>query len=210
VFYDNDTKILEENFLILRKRIIGTKATLKLKRSEVARDNMYMDKLRENEREKEILAKDPLSKHFFFLNNALNSMYATALKFDPDKLFEKMKVILTIDIKRESYKVFGPGGFKAEISCENFKVKNFQTQRKNTTEFIQIKLLSGENTLTYYQDFIARAEKHCKEIFPTTDSRYTMARRVTKPLPTKEELEKLKQEKKKKEASDDDFYRAKS
>lgn len=203
VYYDSDKGILAENNLILRKRIFGAKSEIKLKRSVVSPDFIYADTLRKHEREQKVATKDPLSKHYFFLNNALNSMYTNALKFDPDKLFEQMKVVLTIDIPRHTYKVFGPGGFKAEINGEVFKVKNFATKRKNTTEFLQIKLVSGETTLPYYEDFITRIEKYCKEILYTTDSRYEVAMNVTKPLPTKEELAKMKIEKQKEQIEGD-------
>ncbi len=195
VFYDSDKRILEENGLLLRKRILGSKSIIKLKRRFSSPQHFYSDALRKHEREKEVLTKEPLSKHFFFLNNALNSMYSTPLNFDPDKLFEQMRVILTIDIKTTSYTVFGAGGFKAVISQDKMKMHNMQTKRKNDCELIQVKMTSPENTLPYFEDFIKKIEKHCKEIFFTTDSRYEIAQRITKPLPTKAELQKMKMEK---------------
>ena len=205
IYYDSEKKILLENNLILRKRILGTKSEIKLKRSVVSPDFIYADTLRKHEREQMVPTKDPLSKHYFFLNNALNSMYTTALKFDPDKLFEQMKVALSVDIPRNIYKIFGPGGFKAEMNGEELKVTNYFTKRKNTTEFLQIKLISNETTLPYYEDFLARIEKYCKEIIPTTDSRYQIAVNITQPLPTKEELAKMKREKSQTEQIDGDF-----
>jgi len=207
VFYDSDIKILEQNNLILRKRITGAKATLKLKRTGDMPETAYVDKLRQHEREKEILAKDPLSKHYFFLNNALSSMYFSPLKFDPDKLFDKMQVTLTIDTKEKTYTVFGPGGFKAEINYDCLKANNYQTKQKNSMEFVQIKMLSAEVTLPRFEDFITRVEKHCKEIIATKDSRYDMARNITKPPPSKEEIEKHKLAMQKKTEEADDFYK---
>ncbi len=194
VFYDSDKRILEENGLLLRKRIMGAKSIIKLKRRFNESQHFYSDALRKHEREKEVPTKDGLAKHFFFLNNALNSMYSTPLNFDPDKLFAQMKVILTIDIKETSWKLFGAGGFKAVINHDILKVHNFQTKRKNDTELIQIKLLSADSTLPYFQDFITKIEKHCKEIWFTQDSRYEIAQRITKPALTKEEIKKLQQE----------------
>ena len=55
-------------------------------------------------------------------------------------------------------------------------------------------MLSADSTLPYFQDFITKIEKHCKEVFFTQDSRYEIAQRLTKPLPTKEELKKLQRE----------------
>ena len=194
IFYDSSKKILEENGLLLRKRIMGSKSIIKLKRRFNEPQHFYSDALRKHEREKEVATKDPLSKHFFFLNNALNSIFNTPLNFDPDKLFEQMKVILTIDIKETSWKVFGAGGFKAVINHDVLKMQNYQTKRKNTCELIPVKMLSADSTLPYFEDFITKIQKHCKEIFFTQDSRYEIAQRMTKPLMTKEELKALKRE----------------
>lgn len=204
IFYDSSKNILEENGLLLRKRVSGNKSTLKLKRRIESKQFFYSDALRKHEREKEIPTHDPLSKHFFFLNNALNSMYSNSLQFDPDKLFEQMRVILTIDINEKCYKVFGGGGLKAEIHNQKLKFNNFRTKRKNSSELVQIRLLSGENTLPYFEDFYKRIEKHCKEIFFTTDSRYEIAERLTKPLPTKEELKQMQIQKLKEEDMKDE------
>ncbi len=192
IFYDNAKNILEENGLLLRKRVYGAKSKIKLKRRVDSKQYFYSDALRKHEREKEVPTRDPLSKHFFFLNNALNSMFTNALQIDPDKLFEQMHVTLTIDIKEKCYKVFGGGGLKAEIHNQQLSFKNFRTKRKNSCELIQIRMLSPDNTLPYFEDFWKRLEKHCKEIFYTTDSRYEIAERLTKPLPTKEELKQMR------------------
>ena len=95
IFYDNSKRLLEENGLLLRKRILGSKSIIKLKRRFSEPQHFYSDALRKHEREKEVLTKEPLSKHFFFLNNALNSMYSTPLNFDPDKLFEQINETLS-------------------------------------------------------------------------------------------------------------------
>lgn len=193
-YYDNPARLLEENELLLRKRIIGSKGELKIKRRYFNPQYFYTDNLRSHEREKEISASDALSKHFFFLNNALNSMFSNALKFDPDKLFEQTKVTVVIKSEQESRKLFGYGGLKIEIRHEKLKIQNMLTKRKNYTEIIQLKLLSAEDTLPLFEDFITRVEKHCKEIFYTKDSKYEIAIKCTKPLPTKEERKKHKEE----------------
>ena len=193
-YYDNDAKLLDENQLLLRKRVCGPKAELKIKRRYFDPQYFYTDNLRSHEREKEISAKDPLSKHFFFLNNALNSMFSNALKFDPDKLFEQTKVNMIIQIEQENRKLFGYGGLKIEIRHEKLKITNKLTKRKAYTEIIQLKLLSAEDTSDLFDDFITRVERHCKEIFYTKDSKYEIAVKNTKPLPTREERTKHKEE----------------
>lgn len=193
-YYDNDARLLDENQLLLRKRVCGSKAELKIKRRYFDPQYFYTDNLRSHEREKEISAKDPLSKHFFFLNNALNSMFSNALKFDPDKLFEQTKVNMIIQIEQENRKLFGYGGLKIEIRHEKLKITNKLTKRKAYTEIIQLKLLSAEDTTDLFDDFITRVERHCKEIFYTKDSKYEIAVKNTKPLPTREERKKHKEE----------------
>lgn len=193
-YYDNDKNLLDENELLLRRRVYGSKAELKIKRKYFNPQYFYTDNLRSHEREKEIGAYDPLSKHYFFLNNALNSMFSSNLQFDPDKLFEQTKVNLIIKIKQENRKLFGYGGLKVEVRRELLNIINKKTKRKAKSEIIQFKLLSSEDTYPLFEDFIKRIEKYCKEIFYTKDSKHEIATKCTRPLPSKEEQKKLKEE----------------
>lgn len=193
-YYDNEKRLLDENELLLRRRVYGSQAELKIKRKHFSPDYFYTDNLRSHEREKVIGVRDPLSDHYFFLNNALNSMFSNNLQFDPDKLFDQVRVNVIINIDQETRKLFGYGGLKIEIRQEKLKIENKITRRKNTSELIQFKLLSAEDTLPLFEDFITRVERHCKEIFYTKDSKYDIAIKCTKPLPTKEEIKKHKEE----------------
>jgi hypothetical protein len=103
-----------------------------------------------------------------------------------------MQVTLTIDISETCYKLFGGGGLKVEIRDQKLKFRNYLTKRKSTCDLIQIVMLSEDNTLPYFEDFYKRLEKRCKEIFYTTDSRYGIGERMTKPLPSKAELKQLR------------------
>lgn len=202
-YYDNANNLLEENELLLRRRVFGAKAELKIKRRYFNPQYFYSDNLRSHEREKEIGAKDPLAKHYFFLNNALNSMYSNALKFDPDKLFEKVFVNLIIKTKQENRKLFGYGGLKVEVRHEKLNILNKKTKRKAYSEIVQFKLLSADDTHPLFEDFITRVERHCKEIFYTKDSKHELAVKCTRPLPTKEERRKMKEEMLRKKALED-------
>lgn len=190
IYYDNQKNLLEENGLLLRRRVYKNKAELKIKRRYFAPEYYYSDSLRSHEREREIGIHDSLSQHYFFLNNALNSMFSNNLQFDPDKLFEQMQVVMVIKIEQETRKLFGYGGLKVEVRREKLKIENKRTRRKNKTEMIQFKLLSSDDTLPVFEDFIKRVERHCKEIFYTKDSKFEIAFRMTQPLPSKEEMRK--------------------
>jgi len=202
-YYDNENHLLEENELLLRRRVFGSKAELKIKRRYFNPQYYYTDNLRSHEREKEIAAGDALSKHYFFLNNALNSMFSNNLKFDPDKLFEKVFVNLIIKIKQENRKLFGYGGLKVEVRHEKLNIINRTTKIKSYREIIQFKLLSSDETYPLFEDFITRVEKHCKEIFYTKDSKHEIAVKCTRPLPTKEERKKMREEMLRKKALED-------
>ncbi len=193
-YYDNENRLLDQNELLLRRRVFSSDAQLKIKRKYFNPDYFYTDNLRSHEREKDIGINDPLSKHYFFLNNALNSMFSNNLQFDPDKLFEQVRVNLTIKIDQENRKLFGYGGLKIEIRQEKLNIFNKLTNRKAKTELLQFKLLSSEDTLPLFEDFITRVERHCKEIFYTKDSKHEIAIKNTRPLPTKEEIKKHKEE----------------
>jgi hypothetical protein len=193
-YYDNDENMLEKNELLLRRRVIGKKGELKIKRRFFHPEFYYSDNLRSNERETEIPANDPLSRHYFFLNNALNSMFANNLQFDTDKMFEKMRVTMMTTTFQDKRFLYGYGGLKVLVEQDRISVKNILTKRKNKTELIQFKLVSNDATLPLFEDFITRIEKHCKEIFYTQDSKYEAGFKITKPLPSKEEREKLREE----------------
>ncbi|NCB48175.1 MAG: hypothetical protein EOM55_00890 [Clostridia bacterium] len=193
-YYDNKENMLERNGLFLRRRIYGKKAQLKIKRRHFQPEFYYSDNLRSSEREMEINANDPLSKNYFFLNNAINSMFTSTLQFDTDKMFEKMHTIMIIRIKQERRFLFGYGGLKVEISHDFLNAENLTTNRKNNTEMVQFKLVSPENTLSLFEDLITRVEKHCKELFYTQDSKYEAVFKITRPLLSKEEKLKVKEE----------------
>ncbi len=193
-YFDNEEMLLEKNELLLRKRVLKNKAQLKIKRFHYDPSYYYRDSLRANEREKDIGVFDSLARHYFFLNNALNSMFTHNLQFDPDKLFDQMRVIMVIKSKQEIRKLFGYGGLKVEITNEKLSLENKITNRKNNFEIVQFKLVSPEDTLPVFKDFITRIERHCKEIFYTRDSKYEIAYRMTRPLPTKEEAKKRQEE----------------
>ena len=193
-YYDSPNSILEQNELLLRKRVSGGKAQLKIKRRYLSPQFYYSDNLRSHERERDVGVHDSLSKHFFFLNNALNSMFSTTLQFDPDKLFAQMRVVMIVKSSQEIRKLYGYGGLKVEIKQEKLKVQNKKTNRKNKTEMVQFKLLSSDETLPLFEDLITKIERHCKELFYTQDSKYEICFKATKPLPTKEELKKMKEE----------------
>lgn len=193
-YYDNENRLLDQNELLLRRRVYERDAKLKIKRKYFNPDYVYSDNLRSHEREKDIGINDPLSKHYFFLNNALNSMFSNNLQFDPDKLFDQVHVNLIIKIDQENRKLFGYGGLKIEIRQEKLKIFNKLTNRKAKTEMLQFKLLSSDDTLPLFEDFITRVERHCKEIFYTKDSKHEIAIKNTRPLPTKEEIKKHKEE----------------
>lgn len=207
-YYDNKEFMLEKNELLLRRRVFGKKAELKIKRRFFRPEFYYSDNLRSHERETEINANDALSRHFFFLNNALNSMFTSTLQFDTDKMFEKMQVTIILKINQETRILYGYGGLKVEIAQNLIEVQNLLTKRKNKTEVIQFKLVSPKHTLPLFEDLITRVERHCKELFYTQDSQYEAGFKITRPLLSKEEKTNLKKEierKKQLQASDEDI-----
>ena len=198
-FYDDDTHALEKNGLLLRKRVGGKTAKLAMMRKVPDEKFLYLDSLREKDRQCDIKPSDPLSNYYTFLNTALNSMFASDVQFDTDKLFEKMKVNIVLRYEREDRTMFGYGGLKFVMRYDKIAMDNLITKRKNKTEIVEFLLLSKEETLPLFDDFITRVTKHCKEIFYTKDTVHEIVSRMTKPMPTKQELEKLKRELKKKQ-----------
>ena len=91
IFYDSDKRILEENGLLLRKRIQGAKSIIKLKRRFSTPQDFYSDALRKHEREKEVLKlvakganNDTIAKELF--------VKEYTVKAHLNNIFKKLKV----------------------------------------------------------------------------------------------------------------------
>ena len=121
-------------------------------------------------------------------------MYSASLRFDPDKLFAQVKPTIVITIKQRRYEAVGQGGLKVEIICQDLFVKNFITKRKNKTQLVSISRKSDDSTQQSFETMITRIEKHCKEILPTKDNKYEIAKRITKKLPSRLERKMAKEE----------------
>ena len=68
------------------------------------------------------------------------------------------------------------------------------TNRKNAIDIVKFTMLSPEETLPYFEDFVSKVERRFKEIFPNTENKFEIASRMTKPLPSKEDQKKKLQE----------------
>lgn len=193
-FYDSPEKLLMTNGIVLKKRISKEENFIKISRLHYDKQYFYMDRIREAERKLDIKPSDPFSKHFFFLSNALNSMFTSALQFDTDKLFSKMRTILVIKSEQQNRIMHGYGGLKMNLRYEKVKFENYLTHRKNEAYIVQFELLSKDDTLPLFDEFIQRVNRKFKEIFPTKENKCELALRMTAPLPTKEEMAKRKAE----------------
>lgn len=193
-FYDSTSNLLNENGLYLSRRRLDKEDILKIGRIHYDLQYFYMDRIREKERQRSISKKDKLSDHFFFLSNALNSMFSNALQFDTDKLFSKMHTVMRIKMQQTERYIIGYGGLKVMFRYEKTVFQNFLTRRKNKVNMVQFLLVSGDETLPIFEEFIRRVEKYCKEIFLTKESRIELALRMTMPLPSKEDARKRREE----------------
>lgn len=199
-YYDSQANLLQENGIYLVKRVTDKDAMLKIGRIHYDKQYFYMDRIREKDRQEIIPRGDKLSDHYFFLSNALNSMFSNALKFDTDKLFEKTHTIMRMEMKQTERYMLGYGGLKMIFRYEKLSFENYATHRKNNTNLVQFKLVSGDETLPVFEEFIRRLEKYCKEIFLTKESRLELALRMTKPLPSKQDMRQFKIEMARKQA----------
>lgn len=189
-YLDNPEGLLMSNSIVLKRRNSRDENYLKISRLHYDKQYFYMDRIREKDRRLDIKPSDKLSDHYFFLSNALGSMFSNALQFDTDKLFGKMRVFLMTKSEEETRTMHGYSGLKMSLRYDKLKIKNNTTRRKNEAYIVQFDLLSKDDTLPLFDEFISKLNKRFKEMFLTKENKCELSLRMTAPLPSKEEMRK--------------------
>lgn len=193
-YLDNRDGLLMKNSIVLKRRESEKENYLKISRLHYDKQYFYMDRIREKDRILEIKPRDKLSEHYFFLSNALGSMFSNALQFDTDKLFGNMRVFLITRSEEETRIMHGYGGLKMSLRYEKLNINNKVTRRKNKTQIVQFDLLSKDDTLPLFDEFIEKLNKKFKELFLIKENKCELSLRMTAPLPSKEEARKKQAE----------------
>lgn len=127
-----------------------------------------------------IKAKDFLTDHNIELARGISTMFSTSLAIDLDHVIKTLVPKITATIKKKTYKVFSGNGFKAEMRFEEILFKNTETKKSAVSLLMKIELKSPVSFREQFADFCLKMEKYCKEIAENRQSKFQIARRLTK------------------------------
>ena len=116
----------------------------------------------------------------FFLTDGIKQMFTTQFYIDLDNVLKTVVPKIEMDSKKTIFKVFSGRGFKGEMIFEDVSIKNFETKRTAFTMMLTIRQLSGRFDNSDFEDFTSKIEKYCREVMPTNDTKYEIAKRMTK------------------------------
>lgn len=128
----------------------------------------------------EIKPKDYLIDHNLEIARGITAMFTTNLPIDLDHVIKSLIPKITSTIKKKTYKIFSGNGFKAEMRFEEIVFKNAETRKSAVSLLMKLELKSPVTFRDQFVDFCAKMEKYCKEISENKQSKFQIARRLTK------------------------------
>ena len=181
VYLDSPNNLLKSAGLNLCKSTENNKAFFKVERerydSSTKRNNIQrVEKVFIHE----IGLRDTVQDHMFFLTDGIKQMFTTKFYIDLDNVLKTVVPKIEMDSKKTIFKVFSGRGFKGEMIFEDVSIKNFETKRTAFTMMLTIRQLSGRFDNSDFEDFTSKIEKYCREVMPTNDTKYEIAKRMTK------------------------------
>lgn len=201
-FYDNKSGDLATAGINISKNVEnGRKGHIRIEREFMQQKGVIVDK---NKEEKvyihPIVVKDTIKDHMFFVIDGITNLFSTQFHIDLEHVVKNSIPKIIINSKAKRYKIYGGTGFKAEMFFEHVSYKNTETGRSDKNIMLTVRLLSSEQFLPSFNDFLAQLEKNVKQLIDSPESKYTIARRMTRPI-TKADLERAKEAKTKKKDS---------
>lgn len=178
IYLDSPNNLLTSAGIVLSKVIEDGKAYFKVEKEEYFADKKVIIPKERKIFVHPIGVKDVASDHSLFLSNGITSMFFTKFHIDFENVFKTVQPKLEIESNKNIFKILSGKGFKAEMIYENVFVRNNETKRKTKMLMLNIKQTSGIGK-EEFKKFIVNLEKLCKEMMPTRESRYEMAKRMT-------------------------------
>ena len=202
IFYDTSTNLLSKAGILLSKTISPEKTYFKVERQSTLLKSYARKK--ETVFIHEVGVRDKVMDHAFFLVDGIKALFTTQFTIDLENVLKNIFPKIVVDSNVDKWNVMSGGGFKGSIYFQTSKINNLESKRKNHFKAMKVQLESPDTYLPSFNYLIEQIEKHCKTFIETDESIYDYCLRLTKPLPpkqklTKEEKEKLKQQKKKSE-----------
>lgn len=127
----------------------------------------------------DICARDTVFDHSLFLVNGITSMFSSKFNIDLENVLRTVVPKIEIKSRKRLFKVLSGKGFKANMEYGVVKIKNYTTKRKANFLMLDIEHIAPQTKIDEFNNFILKLEKHCKEIIPTNDSKYEIAKRMT-------------------------------
>ena len=177
-FYDTKNNLLESAGIILCKVVDEGKAYLKIDREENLIENKTKDQRKLYIHQ--IGVNDSIEDNMYYIIDGITSLFSTNFSIDLENVIKNVEPKIEIKTKLTILKVLNGTGFKAEINMEEVKIKNLFKRKKAKTNLLIIEKSSSKNNMKDFEEFIVELEKRCKEITPTKETNYEMAKRMTR------------------------------
>lgn len=179
VFLDSSNNLLSSAGILLSKATEKNKAWFKVERERYKANKSSIQRA-EKVFIHNIGVRDSALDHLFFLTDGIKSMFSTQFYIDLDNVLKLVVPKIELKIKKTVFKVFSGKGFKAEIIFEDVDIKNYESRRAANLQFMTVKQTSSSISKDEFEDFTSKLEKYCKEVIPTEDTKYEIAKRMTK------------------------------
>lgn len=181
VYLDSANNLLKSAGVILSKSTENNKAQFRVE-MERYQTGSKRNALKRAEKVfvHDIGMRDTVKDHMFFLTDGIKQMFTTQFYIDLDNILKTVVPKYEMTSKKGYFKVFSGRGFKGEMIFEEISVKNFDTKRTNSFIMLTIKQISAKFDNKDFDDLTAKIEKYCREVLPTNDTKYEIAKRMTK------------------------------
>ena len=181
IYLDSPNNLLKSAGLNLCKTTENNKALFKVEREKYDEDNKrHTIQRAEKVFIHEIGLRDVVKDHMFFLTDGIKQMFTTQFYIDLDNVLKTVIPKIELNSKKTIFKIFSGSGFKGEMTFEDINVKNYDTKRQASFSMLTIKQISARYDKSEFLDLTSKIEKYCREVMPTNNNKYEIAKRMTK------------------------------
>ncbi|MFA6860676.1 MAG: hypothetical protein WCR30_04760 [Clostridia bacterium] len=179
-FYDSPNALLEKAGISICKVIGKDYSYVKIEKENYLPTQSKIRIEADKTFIQEIKPKDYLTDHNIELSRGIALMFSTNLPIDLDHVIKVLIPKIQATVKRRIYKIFSGNGFKAEMRFEDILFKNNDTRKSATALMLKIELKSPATFREQFADLCLKFEKYCKEIAENNQSKFQVAKRLTK------------------------------
>lgn len=178
IYVDSQNNLLSSAGILLSKVVEEGKAYFKVEKEEYFTDKKSIIPKQKKVFIHPIGVKDIASDHSLFLVDGISSMFSTKFHIDLENVLKTVVPRLEIESRKNIFRILSGKGFKAEMVYERVFIRNYFTKRRAEVMMLEIKHTSsigGEE----FKKFSNNLEKRCKEIMPTNETKYEIAKKMT-------------------------------